>query len=75
MTQVALGFDASRPHTWTVIWGNGETVIGCEGRVIRHLAQAPDYPLLLLVGLFEVGPPAGDYPKTAMVHRVVGWQD
>ncbi|MFN8191636.1 MAG: family 16 glycosylhydrolase [Nocardioidaceae bacterium] len=75
MAEVELGFDASRPHTWTVIWGNNQTVIGCEGRVIRRLAQAPDYPLLLLVGLFEVGRPAGDYPKTAMVHRVVGWQD
>jgi hypothetical protein len=75
MAEVVLPFDAATPHTWTVIWGGGETVIGCEGVVRRRIAQAPDYPLFLLVDLFEVGPPAGRYPKTAAVHRVRGWSD
>lgn len=73
MVEVELPFDASRPHTWTAIWGDGETVIGCEGTVLRRLPQAPDYPLLLLVDLFEIGPPGGTYPKRATVRRVRGW--
>jgi hypothetical protein len=74
VVEVALPFDAGRPHTWTAIWGNGETIIGCDGTVVRHLDQAPDYPLVLMVDLFEIGGPDGTYPKTATIHSVRGWQ-
>lgn len=73
MAEVSIPLDASQPHTWTVIWGDGQTVIGCEGLVIRRIAQAPDYPLFLMLDLFEAGPPAGTYPKIALIHRVRGW--
>ncbi|WP_324014929.1 hypothetical protein [Microbacterium sp. JZ37] len=73
MAEVTLPFDAARPHTWTAIWGAGETVIGCEGVVVRRIPQAPDCPLFLLVDLFEVGGRGGSYPKTARLHRVRGW--
>jgi len=56
-----------------LVWGSGETVIGCEGVVVRRLAQAPDYPLFLMVDLFEVGPPVGEYPKTATINHLRGW--
>ena len=74
MIDVTVPVDASSPHTWTVIWGDGETVIGCEGHVLRRVAQAPDYPLFLMIDLFEIGPPGGDYPKTATIHRVRAWR-
>ncbi|MGJ9374264.1 family 16 glycosylhydrolase [Nesterenkonia sp. CF4.4] len=73
MAEVLLPFDASRPHTWSVLWGNGETLIGCEGAVLRKIAQAPNYPLFLMIDLFEIGTAAGEYPKTAVVQRVRGW--
>lgn len=73
MAEVTLPFNASAPHTWTVVWGEGQTVIGCEGRIVRRIAQAPDYPLFLMIDLFETGPRGGNYPKTATVHRVRGW--
>lgn len=75
MTEVSVPIDASQPHTWTAIWGKGETVIGCEGVVVRRLNQAPNYPLFLMVDLFEIGPPAGTYPKAATIHHVRGWSD
>jgi hypothetical protein len=71
--EVELPFDASTPHTWTAIWGDGETTIGCEGVVVRHLRQAPDYPMFLMVDLFEIGSPQGEYPKVATIHSVRGW--
>lgn len=74
MTDVEIPYDASRPHTWTVVWGDGETTIGCEGVVVRTIAQAPDYPLFLMLDLFEIGGPGGSYPKTALLHHVRGWQ-
>ncbi|MFD7026089.1 hypothetical protein [Promicromonospora sukumoe] len=74
MSEVRLPFDATTPHTWTVVWGRGETVIGCEGKVLRRIPQSPGYPLFLMVDLFEIGAPGGTYPKAAVVHRVRGWE-
>ncbi|MBD8218182.1 hypothetical protein IFU40_05985 [Microbacterium sp. CFBP 13617] len=73
VAEVAIPVNASTPHTWTVIWGEGETVIGCEGLVLRRIAQAPDYPLFLMIDLFEIGPRGGSYPKSATIHRVRAW--
>jgi hypothetical protein len=73
MARVAVPLDAGEPHTWTAVWGDGETTIGCEGTVVRRVPQAPDYPLFLMVDLFEIGAPSGPYPKTATIGRVRGW--
>ena len=75
MTEVVLPVDPGGPHTWTVVWGGGATTIACEGVVLRRLDQAPDYPLVLMVDLFEIGEPRGRYPKTARVHGVRGWDE
>ena len=72
MAEVTLPFTAHRPHAWWVEWGGGRTTIGCEGRVLRVLDQSPDYPLLLMLDLFEIGPRTGPYPKTAVLHRFQG---
>lgn len=73
MAEVTIPFSAASPHTWSVVWGSGKTVISCAGDVVRRLDQAPDYPLFLLIDLFEIGPPSGAYPKSARVHQVRGW--
>lgn len=61
-----MSLDASRPRTWTALRGAGRTVIGGEKQVVREIAPAPDYPLVLL-DLFGVG--------SAVLHRVRGWAD
>ncbi len=76
MTEVVLPLDASKPHTWTAIWGPSGTLIGCEGAVVKRMPQSPGYPLFLMIDLFEIGPRSGSdtsYPKTAHIHRVLGW--
>ncbi|CAI9392551.1 hypothetical protein [Microbacterium sp. T2.11-28] len=75
MAAVSVPVDAGRRHTWTVIWGDGETIVGCEGVVVRVVPQAPDYPLFLMLDVFEVAPPAGRYPKSAVFHAVRGWEE
>lgn len=79
MAELSIPVDASEPHTWTVVWGEGETLIGCEGQLLRRIPQAPDYPLFLLVDLFEIGSrdaeSAGRYPKSCTIHRVRGWSE
>lgn len=72
MAEVEVPLDASQPHTWSARWGAGETVISCEGHVVRRIPQAPDYPLALFIDLFEITP-GGRAPKTARFLRVRGW--
>lgn len=73
MVEVALDHDARAPHTWTAIWGGGETIIGCDGVELFRTAQSPEHPMFLMIDLFEIGEPGGDYPKSAAVHTVRGW--
>jgi len=76
MEEIDIPVDASRPHTWSVVWGSGETIIGCEGVVVKRSPQAPNYPMFLMIDLFETGGRSADadaYPKTAIVHAVRGW--
>ncbi len=73
MAEVEVVDGVDRPRTWTAVWGPEGTVIGCDGRVLRRVAQAPSYPLVLMVDLFQLSAPAGAYPKTATVHEVRGW--
>ena len=75
MMQVGLPFEATKQHAWTAIRGDGETIIGCEGAVVRHIRQAPDHPLFLMLDLFEIGRLQGEYPKMATIHSVRGWKD
>ncbi|MGQ1796543.1 glycoside hydrolase family 16 protein [Kocuria oceani] len=76
MVEVTVPLDASLPHTWSVQWGPAGTVIGCEGVVVARSAAAPEYPLFLMLDLFEIGPRSegpGCYPKSARIHAVHGW--
>lgn len=74
MAEVVVPLDAAHPHTWTAIWCDGALILGCEGVEVRRIAQAPGYPLALMIDLFETSAAGvGAYPKTATVHRVRGW--
>lgn len=73
MITVAVDEDSSDALTWTVIWGDGTTMIGCEGRVLHTFDQAPSYPLLLMIDVFEMSPGRGTYPKAATIRRVRAW--
>ena len=73
MIATTVPHDASRFLTWSVEWGGGVTTIGCEGRLVACFDQAPAYPQMLLIDVFEMSPGRGDYPKAATVRRVRAW--
>jgi beta-glucanase (GH16 family) len=62
-------------HTWGVTWGTGGVRFDVDGAPLRTVDQVLDYPLQLMVSLFEVTPvaDAGAYPLTARVRAVRGW--
>jgi hypothetical protein len=73
MAEVDLPLPADRTHIWSVDWDADRAEIRCAGEVVWTGGPAPDYPLVLFLGLFEVAEPSGRYPKRATFHRVRGW--
>jgi hypothetical protein len=72
MREVDVAVGAGQAHTWSARWGAEGVLIACERQVVYASPQRLDYPLQLMIDLFEIGPAdAGtSYPKTALVHRV-----
>jgi hypothetical protein len=52
--------DISRPHTYRVGWRPGEVVFSIDGATTRVSPQAPDYPMMLILGLFDFPAEPGD---------------
>jgi hypothetical protein len=71
MTEVVAPVRDGHAHTWSARWDAGGVVVACEGEVVFTSPQVLDYPMQLMVDLFEIGPAAGAYPKTALIHSVV----
>ncbi|MFW3171112.1 glycoside hydrolase family 16 protein [Geodermatophilus sp. CPCC 206100] len=48
-----LPLDVSRFHTYAVDWTPGSLVFTVDGDVVRRVGQAPDYPVQLMLGVFD----------------------
>ena len=74
MTDEWLDLDARELHTYAAQWGPDGVALLVDGRVIRRLDQVLDYPLQLMVDLFEFptdpARPSGEYPKVGRVGSV-----
>ena len=73
MTEVEVPVGGGRAHTWSARWDAGGVVVACAGETVFTSSQVLDYPMQLMVDLWEIGPRDGAdaYPKTAVVHSVV----
>lgn len=48
-----LRIDVGDDHTYGVDWARDSLVFHVDGHVVRELTQAPDYPVQLMLGVFE----------------------
>jgi hypothetical protein len=48
-----LGIDVAEFHTYGVDWRPGSLAFSVDGEVVRRLDQAPDYPMQLMIGVFD----------------------
>jgi hypothetical protein len=48
-----LAIDVGEDHTYAVDWRPGSLVFSVDGTPVRHVDQAPDYPLQLMIGVFD----------------------
>ena len=73
MTEVVVPVGAGQAHTWSARWDAAGVVVSCAGEAVFTSPQVLDYPMQLMVDLWEIGPrdDADAYPKTAVVHSVI----
>ena len=66
--------DVGQPHAHQVRWRPGETTFLIDGAVTRTLAQASEYPMMLILGVFDFPDVPGDLTITPSmtVSRVSG---
>ena len=69
--------DVSHRHEYAVDWSAGRVEYFLDGEPIRTTPQAPDYPLQLIIGVFDFPDPAhpaqdGAGEPELVVHRVTG---
>ena len=78
MTDVTLPLDAREEHTYAAEWNSRRVRFFVDDQLVRTVEQGVDYPLQLMIDLFEF--PAttardpAHYPKTAHVTAVRGYQ-
>ena len=79
--QIAVGFDARETHAYAVEWGDGVATFLIDGAVVKTVAQAPSYPMQLMLGLYRFPRPAGAPERPAdapapevVVESVRGWR-
>ncbi len=70
-----LPIDVREPHTYGVRWEPGRAAFYVDRRLVRVVDRAPDYPVQLMLGVYDfAGPRArpGSAPQRFVVERVLG---
>lgn len=77
---VEVGIDVREFHVYAAEWEPGHTTFFVDGALTKTVAQAPDYPLQLMLSIYEFPDGAGDdrraadYPKAFVVDYVRGYR-
>jgi Glycosyl hydrolases family 16 len=68
--------DVARPHVYAVDWRPGRVDFFVDGEWVRTTSQAPDYPMQLILGVFDFPDPdasrISESVPELVVHRVTG---
>ncbi len=66
-----LNIDVAEFHTYGVDWRPGSLTFAVDGDVTKRIAQSPNYPVQLMIGVFDfpakADPPSTDVPVPEMV--------
>ena len=66
-----LPIDPAEFHTYAVDWRPGSLEFTVDGAVVKRCAQAPDYPVQLMIGVFDFPDKAHLVPGTPVPEMVV----
>jgi hypothetical protein len=76
-SRVELAFDAREPHDYAVEWTPDRVSFTVDGTLSKQVEQSPDYPMQLMLGIYDFGggaPGEGDYPKSFVVDHLRGYR-
>jgi hypothetical protein len=72
--QVELAIDATVAHTYVADWTSNGVDFLVDDRLVKHTDESPDYPMQLMLGIYEFAPSGSDgYPKRFVVDHVRGY--
>lgn len=78
IVDLPLDIDATELHSYAAAWDARRVLFYVDDALVRVVEQGTDYPLQLMVDLFEFPEtaerPPGRYPKSAQVRRVRGYE-
>ena len=73
--KVRVAIDARDFHVYAAEWTPGGVAFFVDDAVIKTVDQSPDYPMQLLLNIYEFpGEPSGPYPKEFVVDYVRGYR-
>jgi hypothetical protein len=52
-SKVALEIDVADDHDYAVTWSARSVEFSIDGRAVHHVEQSPDYPMQLMIGVFD----------------------
>lgn len=71
--EVRLPIDVTEPHEYAAEWNPKRVTFFLDGDPVRTVDQSPDYPMQLMLGLYEFEP-HGEYPKRFTVERFAAYR-
>ncbi|MGC4000366.1 MAG: glycoside hydrolase family 16 protein [Anaeromyxobacter sp.] len=77
---VPVAIDARELHTYSAEWTPHQVRFFVDDRLVRRVAQSPDYPMQLMLNIYEfrdgtASPsPPGRYPRVFEVAWIRGWR-
>lgn len=73
-----VSIDATEFHTYAVEWTPERVSFSVDKTLVKVVEQSPDYPMQLMLGIYEfpaeAGAPARPYPKEFVVDYVRGYR-
>ena len=76
--KVRVPVDVRDFHVYAAEWTPADVTFFVDGEPVKHVGQSPDYPLQLMLDIYEFpaeeGEPAGTYPKEFVVDYVRGYR-
>jgi Glycosyl hydrolases family 16 len=57
-----VAIDVSEPHVYAADWRRGRVDFAIDGRHMKTVQQAPDYPMQMMVAVFDFPPKAASAP-------------
>jgi hypothetical protein len=78
-SKVSVPIDARQFHVYAADWRRDEVAFSVDGETVKRVAQAPDYPMQLMLDIYEfpvagAARPNADYPKEFVVDYVRGYR-